>query len=243
MRSIIDAMAKLGIALENADNQVRAWEDDSERRRGLFRSGGGSDSERRRVGFGAAAGPDSKRRRVGFGAAAGRIQSGGGSDSERRRVGFGAAAGWSWSLRLSHVPPDAPFPSLPSPLSLTPFSPPSYFQVHASAIADLPPGVGDDGFPPAIADAIEALWQDEGVRACFRRSREYQLHDSAAYFFTAVRRISAPDFVPTDEDVLRCRVKTTGISEMSYKMDGRQYRYVCTRAARARTCTGAVRAN
>lgn len=31
-----------------------------------------------------------------------------------------------------------------------------------------------------LARVIRQLWADEGVQACFNRSREYQLNDSAA---------------------------------------------------------------
>lgn len=34
--------------------------------------------------------------------------------------------------------------------------------------------------PLNVGKAIGLLWKDEGVQACFLRSREYQLNDSAA---------------------------------------------------------------
>ncbi|KAF5400399.1 GTP binding protein alpha subunit Gi [Paragonimus heterotremus] len=67
-----------------------------------------------------------------------------------------------------------------------------------------------------VYEALKCLWEDEGVQECFRRSREYQLNDSAAYFFNALDRISATNYIPTAEDVLRTRVKTTGIVEMRF---------------------------
>ena len=83
-------------------------------------------------------------------------------------------------------------------------------------------------------------------QACFYRSREYQLNDSAAYYLNALDRISAPNYRPTQQvntsytsrvtssygdsdsstvintshelqDVLRTRVKTTGIIETQFK--------------------------
>ncbi|KAA3675398.1 guanine nucleotide-binding protein G(i) subunit alpha, partial [Paragonimus westermani] len=67
-----------------------------------------------------------------------------------------------------------------------------------------------------VYEALKRLWQDDGVQECFRRSREYQLNDSAAYFFNALDRISATNYIPTADDVLRTRVKTTGIVEMRF---------------------------
>ncbi|KAI8832043.1 G-protein alpha subunit-domain-containing protein [Chytridium lagenaria] len=69
-----------------------------------------------------------------------------------------------------------------------------------------------------------SLWVDDGVKECFGRSREYQLNDSASYYFDAVERIGAPDYLPTDQDVLRSRVKTTGITETTFHIGELTYR-------------------
>lgn len=42
-------------------------------------------------------------------------------------------------------------------------------------------GSAEEGFMTAeLAGVIKRLWKDGGVQACFCRSREYQLNDSAA---------------------------------------------------------------
>lgn len=42
-------------------------------------------------------------------------------------------------------------------------------------------GAAEEGFMTAeLAGVIKRLWKDGGVQACFNRSREYQLNDSAA---------------------------------------------------------------
>jgi guanine nucleotide-binding protein G(i) subunit alpha len=69
---------------------------------------------------------------------------------------------------------------------------------------------------PELAMLMKRLWQDDGVQNCFSRSREYQLNDSAAYYLNALDRISQPGYVPTQQDVLRTRVKTTGIVETHF---------------------------
>lgn len=63
---------------------------------------------------------------------------------------------------------------------------------------------------------MKKLWQDPGVQLCFARSREYQLNDSAAYYLNALERISQPNYIPSQQDVLRTRVKTTGIVETHF---------------------------
>ncbi len=56
------------------------------------------------------------------------------------------------------------------------------------------------------------------IPAIMERSSEFYLMDSAAYFFDNVNRIGQPDYVPNENDVLRARSKTTGISETRFNM-------------------------
>ena len=67
-----------------------------------------------------------------------------------------------------------------------------------------------------IGDSLKALWADEGIKKCFERSREYQLNDSAGYYLDELDRICEPEYVPSEQDVLRTRVKTTGIIETMF---------------------------
>lgn len=77
---------------------------------------------------------------------------------------------------------------------------------------------------PDLASSMDKLWRDEGVQKCFERSNEFQLNDSAAYFLNSLPRIAAPDYVPTQQDVLRTRVKTTGIIETKFRYKGLMFR-------------------
>lgn len=77
---------------------------------------------------------------------------------------------------------------------------------------------------PAVARAIKELWMDDGVQECYSRSREYQLNDSAAYYFSQIDRISQPNYLPNQQDVLRARIKTTGIIETSFKFKSKIFR-------------------
>lgn len=77
---------------------------------------------------------------------------------------------------------------------------------------------------PELSAAIAALWADSGVQTCFRRSNEYQLNDSAEYYFNSISRIAAPGYMPTEQDVLRARVRTSGIIETSFRYKDLIYR-------------------
>ncbi|KAK3103179.1 hypothetical protein FSP39_017069 [Pinctada imbricata] len=78
-------------------------------------------------------------------------------------------------------------------------------------------GNTDEGeLSPELAAIMKRMWKDPGVQDCFGRSREYQLNDSAEYYLSALDRISQPNYIPTEQDVLRTRVKTTGIVETHF---------------------------
>lgn len=74
----------------------------------------------------------------------------------------------------------------------------------------------DKLFTPDLGKQLQQLWSDSGIRSTFERRNEFQLNDSAEYYFDNLERISQPDFVPSEQDVLRSRVKTTGIVETSF---------------------------
>lgn len=52
-------------------------------------------------------------------------------------------------------------------------------EYHVQTIFMQPAQIEGDNLPPEVGNAIDALWKDAGVQECFRRSREYQLNDSA----------------------------------------------------------------
>uniref|UniRef100_A0A8C5T433 G protein subunit alpha o1 n=1 Tax=Malurus cyaneus samueli TaxID=2593467 RepID=A0A8C5T433_9PASS len=68
------------------------------------------------------------------------------------------------------------------------------------------------------------LWADSGIQECFNRSREYQLNDSAQYYLDSLDRIGAADYQPTEQDILRTRVKTTGIVETHFTFKNLHFR-------------------
>lgn len=97
-------------------------------------------------------------------------------------------------------------------------------QKYVTTILNLPNQIEGDNLPSEVSSAIKHLWADQGILECFNRSREYQLNDSAKYYFDSIDNISRPDYVPTDQDVLRSRVKTTGITETTFLIGELTYR-------------------
>lgn len=97
-------------------------------------------------------------------------------------------------------------------------------QQSAQKVLDMPSQIEAEVFPQDIAAIIKALWADGGIQQCYARSREYQLNDSAKYYFEAIDRIASSSYSPTDQDVLRSRVKTTGITETKFQVSDLTYR-------------------
>ncbi|KAI5858211.1 G protein alpha subunit [Durotheca rogersii] len=81
-----------------------------------------------------------------------------------------------------------------------------------------------DSLPPSYLGPVKALWADGGVQKAILKGNEYALHDNLAYFCEDVDRIWASDYVPTDQDLLRSRLRTTGITETIFDLGQLTYR-------------------
>lgn len=67
-----------------------------------------------------------------------------------------------------------------------------------------------------IWNSISKLWNDNGFKKCAKRGNEYHLIDSYEYFLDRIGTIRSEKFIPSDQDMLRCRVLTTGILETKF---------------------------
>ena len=83
---------------------------------------------------------------------------------------------------------------------------------------------GTDKMTQELLQVIKRLWADHGVKACFHRAGEYQLSDSAEYYLSDLDRIGASDYCPTEQDILRTRLKTTGILETRFTFKNLRFR-------------------
>jgi len=92
---------------------------------------------------------------------------------------------------------------------------------HAKSVAEKFLQLGDNNtFTPEIAQMIKILWEDKGIqRTCHERANKFPLNDTAEYFFKDVERFAHADYIPTTEDVLRSRVRSTGIEEAEFTFE------------------------
>ncbi|KAH7912751.1 guanine nucleotide binding protein, alpha subunit [Hygrophoropsis aurantiaca] len=88
-------------------------------------------------------------------------------------------------------------------------------------------GVDPNDITEVIAscrDDMVALWKDDLVREVLKR-RRIKIDDSASFFLSQLSRLSNREYQPTDEDILRARLRTVDIQEHELRMgdgDGRE---------------------
>jgi len=74
---------------------------------------------------------------------------------------------------------------------------------------------------------IKQLWTEEpAIKAAYTNRSRLQLLDSAAYFFDNVERIGAATFRPNYEDILRARLRTSGIVERTFIINDVPFKFV-----------------
>lgn len=76
-----------------------------------------------------------------------------------------------------------------------------------------------------VAEAIYMLWtRDAGIRKVFDNSSRIQMEGNAGYYFDHIYNYAGDNYSATDEDILRGRIKTTGVHQMSFNIKGQTLR-------------------
>ncbi|KAK3824628.1 MAG: guanine nucleotide binding protein, alpha subunit [Benniella sp.] len=95
---------------------------------------------------------------------------------------------------------------------------------YVSIFATLPRISSGTPFPPQYQQALKALWSDPSVQQIYQMGHTFALSDNVKYFFDSVDRLYKPDYMPDDADILRCRVKSTGITETTFHLGSLTYK-------------------
>jgi len=82
----------------------------------------------------------------------------------------------------------------------------------------------DGTMSPELVAHIKTLWADPGVQKTYTHRSKYQLNDSAKYFLDKIEQCAKPGYIPSDQDILRARVRTTGIVENDFVIDNNKFK-------------------
>eukprot|EP00456_Euglypha_rotunda_P071121 TRINITY_DN6337_c0_g1_i2.p1 TRINITY_DN6337_c0_g1~~TRINITY_DN6337_c0_g1_i2.p1 ORF type:complete len:176 (+),score=29.68 TRINITY_DN6337_c0_g1_i2:241-768(+) len=91
----------------------------------------------------------------------------------------------------------------------------------------------DGTMTPEIISNIKTLWADPGIQATYGFRSKFQLNDSAQYFLDKVEEVSKVTYVPSEQDLLRVRVRTTGIVENDFTIDRNKFKMIDVEIGRA----------
>jgi guanine nucleotide-binding protein subunit alpha, other len=99
-------------------------------------------------------------------------------------------------------------------------------KVHADLIQGTDPDVeAADAFTNmSVKDAMLGMWQDAGVQRAVSKGHEYALNDNLGFYFESIERMFDPAWIPSDQDVLHARLRTTGITETLFEMKNLNFR-------------------
>jgi GTPase SAR1 family protein len=79
---------------------------------------------------------------------------------------------------------------------------------------------------PDTGKLMATLWADPGIQATYDKRALFQLTDSTSYFLGEVLRVTQSNYVPTVQDVYRVRIKTTGVIENDFEIEGNKFKLV-----------------
>ena len=69
---------------------------------------------------------------------------------------------------------------------------------------------------PDLVKIMQNLWSNPGLRAVRTHCSEFGLSDSACVFLDKLEQIATEEYVPTNQDILLTRKKTSGLVEMFF---------------------------
>ncbi|CEF63500.1 Guanine nucleotide-binding protein G(k) subunit alpha [Strongyloides ratti] len=75
-------------------------------------------------------------------------------------------------------------------------------------------------------DCIKTLWNDKNIQEVYKRRGQFNLNDSAGYFFEEIDRINQPNFIPTPEDLVRAYVPTLGVDNLIFTAKNKSYQII-----------------
>lgn len=73
-------------------------------------------------------------------------------------------------------------------------------------------------FPMSFYDPLKSIWSDPNVQKAWDRGNEAALPENLLYFFSSLDRLFDSAYQPTEQDIIRCRARTIGITETTFTL-------------------------
>ncbi|KAJ5074192.1 guanine nucleotide-binding protein g(q) subunit alpha [Anaeramoeba ignava] len=80
--------------------------------------------------------------------------------------------------------------------------------------------------PSDTISNIKRLWNDPALKITFNSRSELQIPDTKGLFLDDLDRITASNYQPTNNDILSCRIPTTGVRMLSFDHKGSPWRVI-----------------
>ena len=81
----------------------------------------------------------------------------------------------------------------------------------------------DNPINDEVALHIDTLWNEPGIRNTFAIRAKLAIPDSCEHFFDSIKRIASVQYLPSEEDILLVRKRTTGIIEEYFTINGTKF--------------------
>ncbi|KAI8373778.1 guanine nucleotide binding protein, alpha subunit [Blakeslea trispora] len=79
-------------------------------------------------------------------------------------------------------------------------------------------------YPSDYLEPLKSLWDDESIQSTFSKGHTFAFNENIKYFFDQLDMLFDPTYMPTDADIIHCRIKTTGIVETKFRNGSVTYR-------------------
>jgi GTPase SAR1 family protein len=76
---------------------------------------------------------------------------------------------------------------------------------------------------PDFVSRAKALWRHESVQKAWENKSFFQVSDSLEYFMNKIDEVILDAYIPSDDDILRLRARTTGILQEEFSIEGEKF--------------------
>uniref|UniRef100_A0A1I7UL91 Uncharacterized protein n=1 Tax=Caenorhabditis tropicalis TaxID=1561998 RepID=A0A1I7UL91_9PELO len=73
---------------------------------------------------------------------------------------------------------------------------------------------------PDLVEPLSAFWKSEQIQEIYKRRYDFELMDSTKYYLESLDKISDPNYLPNEEDIVHSRKATVSINSIIFEYTG-----------------------